>query len=148
MLLTTSGAATTLLPGLTTSAILSPDGNNLTYVGRANEALNITITTGNLTVPLLVVLRDPVKKTELAPRQTTNRTGIATIETTLKQDSNVELSVSANGTYGETIFSVGVNSSLGLGAGRADKSKNAGTKVMAEWTLSMVVFGGFLVALL
>jgi hypothetical protein len=70
------------------------------------------------------------------------------IETTLKQDSNVELRVSANGTYGETVFSVGVNSSLGLGAGRVDKSKNAGAKVVAEWTLSLVVFGSFLVAFL
>lgn len=121
----TGTVSASLLPGLNTSALLSPNGNPFTYLGRAGEVLNFTITTLNRTVPLKAELRDIVKNTPLATPAGTNRVGVTSIGTTLSADTNVELKVSANGTYGETVFTVGVGSSLGLEGGKSNSVKSS-----------------------
>jgi hypothetical protein len=107
-----SSNTTSLFPGLTTSALLSQTGSNtFSYSAKAGETFNFTITAIDA-ISLKATLSD-TKGTELASK-TTNSTGVAVIVHTATSDVDLELVVTPAGTNTSGIFSVGLQSSLGI----------------------------------
>jgi hypothetical protein len=102
----------TLLPGISSAAFVSQSGSNtFDYSAKAGETFNVTVTAIDPN-SLTVTLRDAKAKKDLATNTTDTSTQDAFLQYTATSDTDVEVIVSAANSSSDSLFSIGLKSSL------------------------------------
>jgi Mg-chelatase subunit ChlD len=134
-----------ILPGLNTAGLLSQTSpSTFSYAAQAGESINVTVTAID-SVALKVTLRNGDTNTDIKTA-TTNSGGVAFLEHTTQERSNLNIVVTANGGASSGLFAVQLGSSLnpcnGNSTGNTTLPTPTGTRAGPRPTSTLMPFTG------